>query len=209
MSRLLAPTGCLMIIGAIAFIVMGVFATSHPIIAGPVEAIACTDAETLRIDTQNWSLPNGESGVNISFFCDIEPDVGRNVNDVATLYQIGVVVVLMFVGFILILRGLVRSSLGTDGDAVKAQLQAQLAGRGDSTVNYTAVENQLQQMPPETRAILDTVLNNIVTNVATQPDSDITLVDRLEQLKQAYEKGLINREEYDKVRQAILDSMDD
>ena len=40
----------------------------------------------------------------------------------------------------------------------------------------------------------------------TGPDD---LSDRLQQLKDAYNKNLITKEEYDRVRQAILDSMDD
>lgn len=61
---------------------------------------------------------------------------------------------------------------------------------------------------PEQRAQVNQVLQSVSSAFGT-PASSSSLADRLKQLEDARNQGLISREEYDRTRQAILDGMDD
>ena len=59
MGRLFTTLGILAIIGSIGFMLSTVFASENPIITGALQAVACTENETLRVEQNSWSMPNG------------------------------------------------------------------------------------------------------------------------------------------------------
>jgi len=222
MGRFLIFFGILIVFVAAGVFVFMMFETDHPIVAGAIESVACTDNETLRIERNNWSLPNGSRGENITFFCDIEPNVGRDVSGMGAAVTGGTFTVLLLTGMMFIFLGAFRlrshrtqafqnqfqSAMGGNSSSLQGQ---DFFEQGDGTAQVVNIHGDLDSLPPQTRAMLENMLGGMMSSatVVSSGQSEPSLTDRLEQLKEAYEKGLINREEYDKVRQAILDSMDD
>ena len=194
-----------MIIGSIAFLLLTIFAAGHPLISDPIEFLTCADNETLRIETQAWSLPNGERGINVTYFCDNEAGIERSVTDAAALIQGGIFIALLFVGILFLIGGIARYGDKLEKQSWTQQLEAQLAGQTD-TVN---VDPKIKKLPPETREIVENVMNTVIAGVTDADMHSASLSERLEQLNEAYNNDLISKEEYDRVRQAILDSMDD
>jgi uncharacterized membrane protein len=90
-----------------------------------------------------------------------------------------------------------------------------------TTVTVDGKQTNLSSMPPETARILQQTLGKLgmsldeIQEAAAQSTVSAggnvqgTLVDRLQQLQDAYNRGLITSEEYERTKQAILDNMDD
>jgi len=209
MGKFLVIFGVLITFGAAGFFIFSMFETDHPVIAGAIETLACEGSETLRIERNSWSLPNGEFGENITFFCDIEPGVGRDVTGMGVLFQGGIFTVLLLVGMMFIFAGAFRSKRSRK-QAFQSQLQQQdFWEQGDGTAQAVNVHGDIENLPPQTRAMLENMLGGMITTVTSSGQQAASLTERLQQLDEAYQKNLISKAEYDKVRQAILDSMDD
>ncbi len=208
MGRFWGLFGILCIIGSIGFMVSTVFDAKNPIIVGGLETFACTENETLRVEQSSWSLPNGERGINTSYFCDIEPNVGRNVTEMSIVIQVIVFTALLGLGIISIIAAAARATNAT-ADRLQDQLQQQFAEGGDGT--YVSIQGNLQNVPPQTRDMIENILDGVMTNAMVNNSGiqSASLSERLQQLDEAYQKNLINKDEYDRVRQAILESMDD
>ena len=73
--------------------------------------------------------------------------------------------------------------------------------------NPINLRDEQATIPPQVQQLLNSVLGGVVSSVT--PGQGISLSERLTQLEEAYETDLITTEEYNKVRQASLDSMDD
>ncbi|MGJ3238870.1 MAG: SHOCT domain-containing protein [Anaerolineae bacterium] len=71
------------------------------------------------------------------------------------------------------------------------------------TYNLNLRDDEIPEIPPKAQAILQQVVGSL--GLVTGE----TLADRLQQLEDAYQQGLITKTEYQRVRQAILDRMDD
>ena len=65
---------------------------------------------------------------------------------------------------------------------------------------------QSGEIPPETMEKLQQVMGQFGAILGAEKE---TLTERLQQLEEARDKGLISESEYRQVRQTILDSMDD
>ena len=61
------------------------------------------------------------------------------------------------------------------------------------------------QLSPEAKAVMDQVFSQVGAAFGNKD----SLVDKLRQLDDAKQQGLISQSEYERTRQAILDSMDD
>jgi hypothetical protein len=79
------------------------------------------------------------------------------------------------------------------------------------TVNGQQVQGDLSSLPPETANLIRQMLGglNLSTSQMSALSQKTDLKDRLRQLQEARDANLITQEEYDRVRQQILDSLDD
>lgn len=210
MGRFLMFLGFLLIGAAVVFLLVGIFATDNPTISGAIQSFVCSPNEELVIERNRWSLPNGERGENITFFCEIEPGQQRSVTDaVVPIFIAGFAIPLML-GIFMIIAGAAKGAK-TMTNNLGSQMNSYLADfdQGDGVARTVNVQSNMQNIPPETRDMIENMLGCVITNATQASSPNISLSDRLQQLEEAYEKRLISQEEYDKVRQAILDSMDD
>lgn len=108
------------------------------------------------------------------------------------------------------LGGAVITQAGADGQPVVIRT----GGAGGRGVTHTVVSVSGQtldsaNLPPETARMMQQLLDGLSGagfNAAAMNSGD-DLADRLEQLKEARDKGLISGDEYERVRQQILDSL--
>ena len=108
MSKFLIRVGLLLMVVAFILLIMGVLNTENSPLSSVIQAVACKPAEKLIIDTQSYSLPNGDNGQTINFFCEIEPGQQRNVTDKAILVLGGSFVVPFLVGLFMTIVGFGR-----------------------------------------------------------------------------------------------------
>ncbi|MGB1287293.1 MAG: hypothetical protein ACPG7F_12210 [Aggregatilineales bacterium] len=182
MYRFMVFSGVVLIIIAVCLLIVGIFATESSPISNILTALVCEQYETLDIERTAWSLPNGESGENLNFQCMIEPTQGRDVTDKVILIAIAVFSIPLTLGIIFInigARKLVKHQT--------ANWQYQLQDNIDILSNMTS--------------------GNPLITIQGADKGDLS--ERLQQLDDAHQKNLITKTEYDRVRQAILDSMDD
>ena len=88
----------------------------------------------------------------------------------------------------------------------------------DSAFDPAALQSQVDRvngavsqvdLPPETLHALRQALTALIDIKGQIIGEDDTLADKLEQLQEARDRGLITPEEFTTIRQAILDAMDD
>ncbi len=219
MSKLLLILGILLIIVSIPILLIGIMDAENSPIGTLLEATACNPAEKLVVESSYWSMPNGESGQNFTYFCEIEPGQRRSVTDKAVLIIGGSFVIPFGIGMLLTFIGswgVARSKSKKLQENMESYFNTypQARGTGFGGQSFSVSENVIDlrgnkgNIPPQAQEILNSVLGN-VSSATIHGQSGNSLSARLKQLEEAYENDLITKEEYDKVRQAILDSMDD
>ena len=201
MGRFLVSLGIVIDITAIGFFVMtllgvgnvGSFSTLF------LEPFVCNAGETMWTD--------GEDG----FVCTNPAYENRDVTSEATPVLIGIFVGAMVFGGVLLNLGLMAIRRENE------QQNTMLAG-GKATmpqnidmqaleVNFDELKRMQSNIPPEAQALVQQVFSHL-GNTLNIGDS-ASLSERLQQLDEARQQGLITQTEYERVRQAILDSMDD
>lgn len=222
MSKLILILGILLIIISIPILLLSLDSSASNPITGILEATMCKAPEELVIDSTYYSMPNGESGVNLTYFCEIEPGQRRSVTDQAVLiiggsFAVPLVVGILFtiVGAGAVARNKSKKMIANLDDYFTKYPQAQgPVGGGLGGHSLGGQENVINlrgnqgNIPPHAQQILNSVLGG-VASATTQGQGGNSLTARLKQLEEAYENDLISKEEYDKVRGSILDSMDD
>jgi len=223
MSKLILILGIILNVTAVIFLLTGLADAEGNPITSLIESVACNSPEKLVVESTYYSMPNGESGTNMTYFCEIEPGQRRSVTDSAVLVlgggfviQLGLGILFTIVGATAVARNKSKKMLVNMDDYFSRYPQAQgpTATMGVSGHNLSGQETVIDlrgnqaNIPPQAQQILNSVLGSVASSV-TQAQGGNSLSARLKQLEDAYENDLITKEEYDKVRQAILDSMDD
>lgn len=199
MGRFLLSLGIVIDLTAIAFFLMillgiggaGSFATIF------LEPFVCDSSETMWTD--------GEDG----FVCTNPAYENRDVSSETMPFLIGGFVGALVLGIACVNFGL--SAIRRENE----QQNTLLAGGKPKNINHIDVQaleynlNELQDLqakiPPEAQALVKQVFSHF----GQAFDIGDSLSDRLQQLDDARQQGLITQAEYDRVRQAILDSLDD
>ncbi len=208
MGRFLILLGIVLIIGSIIFMGLVFGMAGEDVSAQIISPFACEDNETLTQYSRTVSDFDGTSQT-IDFFCEDSEGQERNVTITAIM-----VIIVGFVG--LLLTGIFATIAGA-GIASKNAIQNFsgdiISGQYGTTVDLRATKVDLNdgtfkeynpQIPANLRAVLKQASYQLDQLVGNE-----TLADKLEQLHEAYQKGLITTQEYDKIRASILDSMDD
>ncbi|MCB9460638.1 MAG: SHOCT domain-containing protein [Anaerolineaceae bacterium] len=196
-ARVMGFLGGFFILAAVAFLIGSFVFADSDWLKGILGSLICSSDETMTIERQSWSMVNGESGENIYYFCQNEAGDERNVTDN--------MVPILIVGFGGLLTLGILMVIGAASKQVKTTANQFIYGT--SSVNLVDMKTKRGTLTPETEDLLKNVLGNFTTTSQGAGRSDLS--DRLQQLKDAYDRNLISKEEYDSVRQSILDSMDD
>lgn len=223
MSRLII--GVLLIVAAVVILVVMLqpVSESNPV-SGIVESVVCQPGETLEEVLGAYQRGTGTSsgGRSVTYYCNAD---GKQ-RDV-TLAMVGILagsfVIPFLLGMIMMIAGFIGgtrkmtqqmfSSAAGPGVVVRTGLMGSTPQITTTTWSGTATD--LDNLPPEQAESVRQALNTVdslfgsmgMGQFATTPFSDADLAGRLEQLKEALDKGLITQSEYDRVRQQILDNM--
>ena len=213
MSKLTLIIGILLIIVSVPILLIGIMDTENSPTVDIIESIACNPPEKLVVESQYWSQPNGESGQSFEYYCEIEPGLRRSVMETALLVIGGSFLIPFGLGMFLTLassRQLARRRMDAYQTQMSDYFNAFQQEYPTASVESTVINLRDKQgeIPPQAQQILNSVLGSF-SSAMTQGQLGGSLSERLAQLEEAYEKNLISKLEYDKVRQAILDSMDD
>ena len=221
MSKLVLILGILLIIISVPILLMGISGTEGNPMTSLLESVTCKSPEKLVVESTYYSMPNGESGTNMTYFCEIEPGQSRSVTDIAVLVIGAGFVVPFGIGMLFTIGGASAVARNTSknmqsnmvdyfnkypqaqGSVAQSRNQYDLGGQ-ETVIDLQGNAN----IPPQAQQILNTVLGGFAS-AATQAQGGNSLSARLKQLEEAYKNDLITKEEYDKVRESILDSMDD
>lgn len=201
MGRLLILLGIMLIFASIIFMGLVLGMAGEDISAQIISPFACEDNETLILYSRTVSDFDGTSQM-IDFFCEDSEGQERHVTLTAVM-----VIIIGFTG--LLLAGIFATIVGagiTSKNTVKNLSVGILSGEYSSTVDLRdgTYKHGQAQLSPELRSIMKQASVQL-----EQLSGGDTLADKLQQLQEAYQQGLITTEEYDKVRAAILDRMDD
>ncbi|MEL6404243.1 MAG: SHOCT domain-containing protein [Chloroflexota bacterium] len=159
-----------------------------------------------RLSTVNSTQADGET--TLTLYCDDNEGNLRDISAdmfvtiaIAFLVPFGIGMLLVYIGVALRQREQAPDISDVWGGVPVGQM-ADVEVYGQS---FDA--NSLAQMniPPEKLEQVQQVLRTVTTAFGINN----TLSERLQQLEDARQKGLISQSEYDTTRQAILDSMDD
>lgn len=209
MSKLMLILGILLTVVPIPIFVMSMIEPEEGPMSGIIKAIVCEPYETMIVERVGWT-DYGESGENHYYYCEIEPGQQREVTGPAVLVLIAGFAGPLVAGILLITigsMGLVRRRVSNFTNNMEDYLSTvPHVASGSSTV--IDLRGNSGNIPPQTQELINSVLGGFAGTVA-QATGKGSLTQRLQQLDEAYENDLISKDEYDRVRQAILDSMDD
>jgi hypothetical protein len=167
-----------------------------------VEPLFCADG--WRLDAERYSSNRG--GTSVDFYC-VRGDEREDANMRFLLFVLGVIGVPVVM--------LIVSLAGGRGNKRKNVMQPQSQ---TYVHNFSDGSGQMQvsvmQLDPSQVSSLDTSpiemtpdgvkVNFGGTPMVVQHGDNLTLTERLRQLQEAYDAGLLTREEFEKTRQQIL-----
>lgn len=206
MGRLLILLGVLLILAGSSVMI----ALLMPQTFAPVEdfilQLHCEPGD--RLTSVDSIQTSGTLNSATTLFCDDNEGNLRDITSdmfvmvaVAFLVPFGVGMVLVYIGAVLRQREQAPDISDAWGGVPVGQIaDVEVYGQGFDA-------NSLSQMniPPEKLEQVQQVLRTVTSAFGINS----TLSERLQQLEEARQKGLISQSEYDETRRAILDSMDD
>jgi hypothetical protein len=166
--------------------------------AAIVEPLVCNSEEDLRIVT-------GFKGA-VSASCEVG-EKSRTVTGTIMMGLVGLFIGSFVLSMIFTFMG--RRQLGKQQTHDYDNTLNSFVLRGDepAVVALGAEKPKRGVMPPESAIIIQTMLNAFGMDMEHYEAQ--TLTERLQQLEDARSQGLITQAEYDRVRAAIIDKLDD
>jgi hypothetical protein len=222
------PGLLLIAIGAVAFGIIVTGATTNPTVSALLARAYCQPGDTLRQvnNSESWLRVNNRY---VSFLCSGD---GREADVTLPVFftMFGTLCIPLTLGILLVVAGAVAGSkrrlqetlanqvvTSPDGKTVTILGEPyNLVGtqqgqtRSGPVISVTHSSVPLQDLPPEKMQQIQDAIN-MAMGAAGQswqmPKDDTDLADRLAQIKEARDKGLVTEEEYQALRKAILDRM--
>jgi hypothetical protein len=156
---------------------------------------------------------DGDVSQSVNMVCQVNDANQRNVTGKVLLVVVGgfvggllLGIVLTIVGSFIAVRnqtkrftGMMQSFNVQPGQANVIDLRGK---RGAMSMNEV-----YGNIPPESAEMVQSVLQSITRAMGSMTGD--TLAERLSQLEEARQQGLISQSEYDRIREALLDKMDD
>lgn len=194
---------------------------SNPSVANMLESLLCEPEETISQYSSLTFRGTGTSRTTI-YYCEAPTGTQRDVTGPFILILFGGFGVPFVIGLIMTIitaNIAVRRRMRTQADAFVRGMNAHQLGQAVGRQSPAEVRSQAfnkANIPTETRQVLEQVfgnLDNLPANTVITTDTGVSqptsLADRLRQLEDARDQGLINADEYAKARAAILDNFDD
>lgn len=204
MNKFIIILGIVLIIISIPILVITISATDDESELSQVfESMVCNAPEQLVI---NRRMSFDGEGQTINMYCEIEPGQRREVTATFVLITVGAFGIPFGLGMILTMWGAYRAQARARKNMSNYLVSMPDPKSGKSTV--VKVRGNINNMSPEAQELINSSLGGVAGNVPQSTDKG-SLSGRLEQLNEAYNNDLISKDEYDRMRQAILDSMDD
>ncbi|NWG17718.1 MAG: SHOCT domain-containing protein [Chloroflexi bacterium] len=201
----------LMVVSVIVMIFMLQDPAGQPALADLFKDLHCGAGETVRqtVSTGGGS-PVTVNGRGVFYACVNDAGTARDITDkvaltiglgFATPFILGLLLLLS--GIFGMVRGAARRAAG-DMDTIGQPLVFQTGGPGRTTTVVTIQGGDIGQadLPQDAARVVQQMLDSMSGFAPTQ-GGDLTA--RLEEIKEALDKGLISQEEYDRLRRRILD----
>jgi hypothetical protein len=206
MGRLSVLLGTVLVIAAIGVMTLTGTVETYAFSANLVADYLCEADE--RITTEQRVVQQATVGTTTFYYCEDIEGVRREIN--AELRQVTAIgfmapfvpgILLMMYGVWAVRRERARSQIVPyPGKAKNSDVYTITGG---STINLSQTN-----MSPQQQAQVEQILQSVASAFGAF-DGDTTLAERLKEVEDAYQQGLISTEEYERVRQAILDRADD
>lgn len=200
MGRILILLGVALIVVAIGTIIFFTQTTSNDTVTEILTSIACEDDEFL-LETIEFGSGLEINNRPTAFYCvsgDGSAEERRMVNGPIILVMAGTFVVPLLLGILFLIGGIGRSTAVQHGQMM-SNAPVNVARRNDGTFDLSSDSLDLS---PETMDMLERMVNSFTGSSISGGNE---LVDKLQQIEKAYSQGLINRTEYERLRQETLD----
>lgn len=213
MARLFLILGIVLMVVAMGLLMFMVTANNNETFNMLMDTLHCNEKEEFTMwmgSYQRYGTFDEHGGYPVAWYCELPDGEQRDVS--------GRVVITMVVSFVVpFLLGLFML-MGSIGAMVRrgvSGLMGNVMRQGTIGVQPTVIDLRqgttgYQNLPPQTKQVIDSLRQGMMVQGTTmQTGQGGTLTDRLRQLEDAFNQGLISKDEYDKARTALLDKMDD
>lgn len=183
---------------AFAMVVLFVSLSNAPQTIAISQALVCEPGETYS-EALGRSVYSGTESMGREFFAYCQGDGDRReVTPQAFLVKAGMFAVPFLAGLFLFMIGIFRMTWRVTRSAISHVAANAVVTRSGQPVSRVIINDK------EVDQLLKGMFGQSV-----QPQNRGNLTERLRQLQEAYDARLISKDEYDHVRQQILDSLDD
>ena len=208
MGRFLIILGIGLILITVGGFVFSLVGMESARFAAIVEQWVCDTEETLQVVTGVPRIDSDGSTVqSINIYCHIGENIQRDVTGLVFGGIVGGFIGGLLLGIGLIFWGALRVVRQQRQHMVSMMQTFQVSPTQASVIDLRSSTIDYDQIPPQAQAILQTVLQSLTS--ATGSLQGDTLAERLKELEDARQQGLISQQEYDRIRTALLDKMDD
>jgi len=215
----MAKLGVLLIIFSVIYLLVTIFS---PDIVAPLAPLYCPAGQKLKSESVTYSSHPGETDMNNYYHCvDSDNVVKSDVSAPVTITVMGGFVLFLLVGIALTTIGARKARVSMRTDSTYLYSTSAPGGNTGGVTNWNSRANAANdQMLSDLQAGLqrgvirfggqeihvdDLRAGNYQMNA--MPGSKRTLADTLRQLEDAHTQGLINDDEYQKLRQEALDKL--
>lgn len=228
-------SGIVLMVVAFIILFVSIDEPMHPLFAQVMAAINCKPGETFGSELGGYvSDSDGSRGRSVSFYCENSDKQRRDLSDGTNviLAMMGGFAVPFVVGLLLLISGssgmkrrrmtrITNSLYGgmpytgfssTPQNVTGFTVDAQNPSvRSATVITMNGQQVGAADLPPETAQMINQLLGGLTATIGDanwmQAGNQGDLTEKLEQLKEALDKGLISAEEYDRLRKQILDTM--
>ena len=188
MGRFLFIIGLLLIFVSVGYMIF--FISGNEMVGG----LICNGDETLE-QQHRQTFSGNTGGSTTDFYCVDEEGESRDVTDTMIIVGAG--------GFIAIfLPSLLMTIIG--GRMMMKRTTKQFINKFVDGQNI----NDISQYQPQSQDDVQAILQQLSAKAGKPAPAQGTLTDRLKQLEDARDDGLLSQAEYDRMRQTILDNID-
>lgn len=219
-----------------AFFLLFSFIDGSPTVQNLITVLVCKPGEQFveeRGDTVGDAFGRNR-GQELAYYCANQVGGQRDVTEGVIFVAIGSLVIPLLLGVVFIISGIVGMVRGARRRAVSSvvgnpasfggfdaqrktpfvstyEFDFRQPGQSATVVTMNGKQISPSELPNDTAQLVNEVLSNlggIMDNAQTwTPTTGGSLTEKLQQLQDAKDKGLISQDEYDRLRQEILDNM--
>lgn len=207
MGRMMVVLGVLILIGGAGFFTLIQAVDAYESAAEIVGGFMCEPDE--RLTFERLVVQQAVVGTTTFYYCENEAGQRRQINErLRMVVFIGFVpplmigILLMTAGVYIVRRNRRREQLGATFSPTAGNAGA-FSTMSGSTINVSHAN-----LSPQQKAQVEDILQSVSGSFGISRN-DGSLTERLQDLQQAHDKGLISSEEYERIRKAILDQADD